>query len=526
MRQRRSAIWVCGLLLLVGALRAAAASEEAAAKRVAQNAREEAKRTGFKLEYGELLPVLTPEEQSRAAVITNAGFALRPLRLTQSLKWMEPMARGAARCGWQSEGKWNEVAGELETIAAPLDAAAEILQADRPLRFVVGPSLLLPHLAGLKSLANAFTARMALALRDGNTAEAWTNLLAVTALAIRYDPEPAEVSHLVRAGLVQQAFVATWEALQTNVWTDTQLGDLSGQWARVDVFRGVPDTAMLQAAQLLTYTAAVRGEYLTNHVVTPELSRLGRSSLTEPGRAWNEFRDLVHYAASQKDYARKGSYLDEVLIIRFYQKRAGELRRAIGQTNWLAMRPLPGVTNHNFLSLTTNTPSHLQSLVNSREIMMATSLYASGGGANTALGRLVETEARRRVLLTALAVQREHLRQGQPPKSLADVPGAVRDFITGDPLRYRVETNGSVVLYSPGVDTEDNGGEMLPTKIGEIRSAAKADLVWPRMATATDSMRLGRDRGSAPDIDPVSGNFRPAVQSTPEPDDNDPDDPP
>ncbi len=512
MRQSWLARWVCGLLLLASALRAVAASEEEAAKRAAQTAREAAKQAGFKLELREFAFQLTPEEQGRAAVITNAGFALKPLRSLTGLEWMEPVVGSAARCGWQSERNWEQVATDLQTVAAPLDAAAEVLRADRPLRFVPqGPSLLLPHLAGLKSLADAFTARMAFALRAGNQADAWTNLLATTALATRYEPEPCEISHLVRLRLMRQAFAATWEALQTNVWTDRQLAELTAQWSQVDLFRGVEEVPMLHATQMLLYTAAVRGEYLTNSVVTPGLSRLFRQGLSDPGRAWGDARGLIQYASSQKDYARKGSYLDEAIIIGFYRKQAGLFHRAATLTNWLAIRALPGATNQAFLQLTTNTPSPLQSLVNSRALAQAFAMRANGGVPTTVLGWITETEARRRVLLTALAVERVRRRTGQGPKSLEEVPGALRDFINGEPLRYRLEPDGNPVVHSPGLDLMDNGGAL----------PRFADLVWPRRATDEEITRWGPGQHlllyREPMIDPGTGNLVPATQPLPPP---------
>ena len=525
MRPPWLARWVGGFLLLAGVTRTTAGEEEAA-QRAAQTAREEAKQAGFKLEYRELLLVLTPEEQSRAAVITNAGFALRPLRVVQSLKWMEPVVRGAARCGWQSPEKWDQVAAELQAVQTPLDMAMSVLQADQSLRFLpLGPALRLPHLAGMKQLAEAYTARMGLALGAGNMAPAWTNLLAVTALAISYEPEPIENAHLVRAWLVQQAYAATWEALRTNGWTDAQLSELTARWSQVDLFRDVPELPMFQAAQLLGYAANLRTEFLTNRVVMPELPVVLRQGLTQPGDAWDNLKILVARAANWRDYANRGSYLDEACLTGFYQKQAGEYRRASKQADWRAMGTCPGVTSQIFLQLTNNGASPLQSLVNSRALFQTSAIYVSGGGATTILGRLAIAEARRRLLLTALAIERECRRQGHPPKSLAKVPGAVSDFITGEPLQYRTEADGSFVLYSAGLDGEDSVGEISPPKAA-VFDARKAGLVWPRLATAKELRNHRAGRRLDPTIDPLTGSFRQAVQPFPEPEGKDADDPP
>src|SRR5579859_6657048 len=85
-----------------------------------------------------------------------------------------------------------------------------------------GISALLPYLADLKNLSITFAARSLLALHDSDTDAAWTNLLACNCIATAYEPEPIEVSHLVRFSCVTIAYDTLWNTLQSGNWSDPQ----------------------------------------------------------------------------------------------------------------------------------------------------------------------------------------------------------------------------------------------------------------------------------------------------------------
>jgi hypothetical protein len=349
-------------------------------------------------------------------------------------------------------------------------------------------------LYNLKLFQKAFALRMALALRVGHTDQAWINLRAVTVLATQYEPGPLEQAQLFRTMLVRQAFATTWEALQTNVWTDRQLAELMTHWSHVEFFRGTPAAAELETAQMLAKVAALRVLYRTNSVVSSELLPLLRQARSRPGEAWERLKDLTSRAAIERDYLQRISYLDEVRFIQFYRERELEWRRAVALPNWLAMRSSPGVTNPAVFQHTTDWGSEIQSVVTQRLWSQAFEFSVSGGGWPTLIAHNAEAEASRRVLLTALAVERVRLRTGRMPATLAEVPGAEADFVTGTPLHYRPETGG-YVIYSVGLDTEDDEGKMLPSHrdLSEP-SQLKFDLVWPRAATAEEIARMPKLR--------------------------------
>jgi hypothetical protein len=122
------------------------------------------------------------------------------------------------------------------------------------------------------------------------------------------------------------------------------------------------------------------------------------------------------------------------------------------------------------------------------------------GRGQSLLSRAAETEARRRLIVTAIALERYRGRHGSYPTTLQALvpellPKLPMDFMDGKPLRYRVTGDGHFVLYSVGLDCVDNGGKMQGSarprdSYGDgppFRTAADADLVWPRPASAEES---------------------------------------
>jgi hypothetical protein len=79
------------------------------------------------------------------------------------------------------------------------------------------------------------------------------------------------------------------------------------------------------------------------------------------------------------------------------------------------------------------------------------------------LGIAAEAEARRRILIAAIALERHRGRHGGYPKALQElVPELLQtppvDFMDGKPLRYQLTDDGHFVLYSVGLDCVDDGG--------------------------------------------------------------------
>lgn len=95
----------------------------------------------------------------------------------------------------------------------------------------------------------------------------------------------------------------------------------------------------------------------------------------------------------------------------------------------------------------------------------------------------VRFETRRELALTAIAIQRYHLRSGHPPDSLDELfpqflPESPHDWFGGRPLSYR-RNDGNFILYSVGTDGNDDGGDAgFPGERASFWTGK--DIVWPQ----------------------------------------------
>jgi len=405
---------------------------------------------------------------------------------------------------------WDEFRDALNENRPVLDEACEAALSG-PIRFNLdardGDAMRLPHLALMKNLIQTFGSRTMLALHDGNKGEAWTNLLATTRLVTAWEPEPAEISHLVRFGDVLLAFNVSWQALQTNGWSDEQLARLQQEWESVDLFTNLPETTAFKRASTVATCQRDRQEPLSPGV---PFSDLLKEMLHSPRVGWNSLTMLW----SQFRYRGYGTFMDERALLLFYRDRELELRKAVQAPTWAQMRPLPGVTNRTLFQ--SKYRSRLQVMLSSRAIASAFQLQGAG-----LLGRAAEAEARRRILITALALERYRGKHGSYPNALAGLaPEFLKmvpaDFMDGQPLRYRLANDGHFLLYSIGLDCVDNGGKVLERedRMSELREfratgmAPEEDTVWPLPASTADVAALRQNEKRAAELRNLSAQDR------------------
>lgn len=479
-------------------------------RRDLEQTRRELRQQGFKTELSEFDFTTSPELHARERALTNASLAVRAttpenyarqaaLREGQP-NLMTVVASNAVLIVWQQPklpayiggDLWLGLREALRESRAELDAACDAALSG-PISFDLnashGTHMLLRHCAVLKQLAQTLGQRAMLELHDGNPAAARTNLLALTRLVTAWNPEPAEVSHLVRFACATIAFNATWQALQSEGWTDNELAALQAEWESADFFKGLPETAAFSRAGAAALCGLERQSPLSSGMTFSDMLRM-------PKYAWQALAERMR----RINYRNHGSYEDEQALLLHFRDREVELRRAVQSPNWVEMRRLPGVTN--LVTFRSKHPSAIQSQLNIRQLSLSWQMYSSQGlqgRANGLLGRAAEAETCRRLVVTALALERHRRGPGAYPKALSEIaPWLLAkppvDFMDGQPLRYQPTGDGHFVLYSVGLDGNDDGGQTAqpetqrPSYPGNRpnRLRRATDLVWPRPASAAE----------------------------------------
>src|SRR5581483_3600715 len=142
-----------------------------------------------------------------------------------------------------------------------LEALRQIV-GDGQLRFNVDYSLGLAvpllHLAKLKSAEQlaAVTALQALATNDASRAE--SNLVLAIDLVHSLDNGRMLISELVRIALAKIAVGATWQGLQSGMFTEAQLAELEEKWSKVDLLQNIAPALRMERAEDLLYLAELR----------------------------------------------------------------------------------------------------------------------------------------------------------------------------------------------------------------------------------------------------------------------------
>jgi hypothetical protein len=490
------------MLALAGLLAASPglAADRAAVQAVADT-RLALRQQGFKTDLAEFNLSTSPELQARAAILTNTVQARSAGIFPGHPNLLQPVGNDSALVLWSLDAlsreggsgangsdrlTWADFRYHVNLHQAVYDPACTALQSGS-IRFSVdanrGSGLRLPHLAVVKDLAQTMGDRTLLALHDGHPAAAWTNLMAATRLVTAYQPEPVEISHLVRFACAVLAYNTAWEALQTNGWSQEQLARLQQEWESVDYFTSLPETAAFSRACGM---ADCERERSGEDDPQPTYLEFVKESIQFPTALWSELDN--RWAAARR--RERGNFDAEQALMLFYRDREVELRQAVKAPTWAAMEQLPGVTN--LIPFRFPSQSRVAATMNIRAMGVAAQLRGP-----VFLSRAAEAEALRRVLITAIALERYRGGHGAYPKTLTDLtPVFLKtprlDFMNGQPLHYRLSADGHFLLYSVGLDCVDNGGKL--RRSGQIvglerRRSPNAlpreyDLVWPLPATA------------------------------------------
>jgi len=454
--------------------------------------------SGETLTIEELTPLVPPSRNGAAIfrqVLAAWNVPVAPGTFANPLDRDRPaamciVAPGKAMIGWKQTqwgdpptNTWAEAEAALADEAENLELLRELI--DRPelgfgLNYKQGPSLLLPHLAPLKKAAQRLSAAALCDLHRADTAAAVTNVIAMLAIARGMEGEPLAISQLVRLAIVYTTQAATWDLLQSPGLADNQLAVLQRRWTELEFIHPAESALAMERAmgtQTLEEMRASHAKFRTF---------FGTGPVSGAG-------DLLETAVGETKTAMwqfSWSYPDEQRMLQGYQTMLEAARTVhAGQPFATALRQQESRlavlgfkhAKHEFGWWPGDNPARID-----LHSIFSESIVSMRG----VLNRVMEAEAARQLTVTAIALKRFQLRHNNyPPDLNALLPEILssvpRDPVDGQPFRYRLNTDGTFLLYSVGEDGEDNGGD--PSPVTNSKSLVTwlrgRDFVWPQPAT-------------------------------------------
>lgn len=426
-----------------------------------------------KLKEGEVLPNHNPPRMR----LMPSGRAVVGFREPQ---WME---------GKKTYG-WDQLAADLKANVATLAALQTALAKpvlDNEVDYSQGMKMQFTHLGPAKSLSQWFGAASLLPLHRGNPGEAVDSLVAAIRLPRLLAQDRLAISEMVRMAIGAIAVANTWEALQADGWTDEDLNQVQKAWEDQE-FAG-------------TLARSLEGERVYIDLVQEMIRKSHQDAkdalfgleafalFTGTGRPkWLDLADRLPFGEEVVDYFLRRevycriwrfawSHQDQLLAMETMQRLIAAARDGARQKSYAAVQ---------------EEIFHIQEEAQSRNFYDRLR-YPNPHSAITlsySVNKALRAETDRSLTIAAIALKRHFLRHGRHPETLtALVPEFVAavpvDYMDGQPLRYRLNADGSFTLYSVGENFVDDGGDgSLPADHTGLRSPwSKKDYLWPAPAT-------------------------------------------
>jgi hypothetical protein len=280
------------------------------------------------------------------------------------------------------------------------------------------------------------------------------------------------ISQIVRQAIAEAGWTMTWEALQTNGWSDAQLNTLQQKWQSFSVIQELVPTAEMNR---IFFRQLFRQQH---HFPTWNEIRPGAYD-------WRELFDSIPESIRAVFWRLAWLEQDELHYLRRSQLMLDHARAAVSQGAWtgfaLSDKDFPYATSFY-----------------DRWRYVFSNIYQPPW--ETAVRKMFQFETQREMTITVIAIKRYQLRTGQLPADLTTLvpeylPQLPHDWMDGQSLRYHPNPDGTFTLYSVGVDGHDDGGDPVP--IGGRKAVSiwdGRDAVWPMPASAEEvaSMRPSR----------------------------------
>jgi len=378
---------------------------------------------------------------------------------------------------------WVNVAEQLAPLEGLMQEALDILAEKRfnaNLHYRSGFSLLIPHLARLKSVSQILSAAALEDLHQGQPESAFAKLNGMLALAQAEKDEPILISQLVRIAITHLTFAATWQVLQHDGWTDSQLTELQTAWADLTFLHEMEKALSMERAIAAIEYERFRTSDLPLSQLFDPTGTLGGGGTGLPFLSWDWFSDMLknipatlHDQVYTPIWKFAWSHHDELHYCKLMQRMLVAERETVLEN---AGAKLPARMERIYETA--------MSPYDRMRFAVAPLMY---GSLSKAFERAWIAQATAELTTTAIAIKRFELRHGKTPNRLEDLmfnflSRLPIDYMDGRCLKYCIDDD-SFLLYSVGIDGKDDGGNGDQSRGSNPNFQNGQDLVWPQPAS-------------------------------------------
>jgi hypothetical protein len=360
-----------------------------------------------------------------------------------------------------------------------------------------------PNLINIRQTSQALHTAVINDLHRGDLGAALENLEALQGCVRVNADDPSLVNYMIRVALIGLASDAGWDALQDDGWTEPQLARFQKACQSNVLFPQMPKAL---AAERVTRLHSM--DWFASHSYQAWIARfadLFKSFGSKPPeqdtatwtRQWRQW--IFHPAWS---YAWRAQ--DELDYLQYSQADLAILREAVARGSWVYLKERQTALRNNYRRppadwrFYRSLPLHdtMSEIVGGRRMELPECPYPNFSRAWFATAKNL---TRHEMVTTVIALKRYQLREGKMPKDLAALVPAYlddlpRDLVNGQPLRYRLNTDGSFVLYSVGEDARDDRGDSRPAESSTSQQSrdcwAGRDWVWPEVVPSSSRRKI------------------------------------
>lgn len=461
---------------------------------------------GEKLDISEVLPPSVPSAQNGADIFNEAVSLTTP----EGEDWrniaggMLMIAPGKAMASFEQPdvdepdftNSWLNliaVAEENRPATELLEQAADFPALDFHVDYTRWPETPTTYLAPLKQAALRLSTDASCHLHQGDAASAATNICAMVGLVNGERDERLLISQLVRFAMASIAASATWEFLQSTNVNDEELAMLQTRWEQSEYVHSIENSLLVERAG---NEATIKKMRESEEYFNDEMSGFKPSGGGGGSGAWtddiHDFWDNVKFGYASSMYRASWTYSDELQMLQGDQIMLDTVRSI--ETN--------GCFNQAYADMNTQ----LQSMGMTNEVENSSAMNISDirwmfskDGPDlygAILHRAMTAEVTKNIVITAIALKRYQLKYGGYPDALSKLVPQFLSAVPPDPvdgkqLRYRLNADGTFLLYSIGLNGKDDGGN--PSLDASILNANNywlsphaLDWVWPQPATPAE----------------------------------------